>query len=261
MRVLSRSTSATISSAGHPSSPKPGWTGARGSTAGIAQAIEPLAEQPHQRRRIARGPPGLDRQPAHHPVAAEEARGEAAAAQMLCFEIDCGFFDQLAQRGERILDPRDRLGEAPRHDQRGWRAAWRDTPILLAEQPREPGGQIAEARGEGSARPGCEVADRLQPGAAKRGRRFGIRLECGDGERKHIFLGMEASKRPSRIRRVPHRHSRRHPAPFEPTAKLPRQPRLAAEQMYAAADVEDEPIRRLDHHHRRIAVAAIGDPF
>ena len=40
---------------------------------------------------------------------------------------------------------------------------------------------------------------------------------------------------------------------------VPQQRRLAAEQMGAAGDVEEQPVRRIERHQRREAVAPVGD--
>ena len=47
----------------------------------------------------------------------------------------------------------------------------------------------------------------------------------------------------------------------EPPHQIARQRRLAAEQMRAAGDVEQQPVRRIEPDQRRIAVAPVGDRF
>ena len=52
-----------------------------------------------------------------------------------------------------------------------------------------------------------------------------------------------------------------HAEPGHPLLDIGGQPRLAAEQMGAAGDVEDQPVGRIERDHRRVADAAVGDPF
>ena len=51
------------------------------------------------------------------------------------------------------------------------------------------------------------------------------------------------------------------PCRVSAAVSVPQQRRLAAEQMGAAGDVEEETMRRIERHQRREAVAPVGDVF
>jgi hypothetical protein len=63
------------------------------------------------------------------------------------------------------------------------------------------------------------------------------------------------------VGRVGQRAQHRQPEPADPGREVVAQRRLAAEQMRATADVEQQPVGRIERDHRGIAVAAVGDPF
>ena len=57
------------------------------------------------------------------------------------------------------------------------------------------------------------------------------------------------------------RDARLQPALAQPPHQIARERRLAAEQMRAAGDVEQQAVRRIEPDQRRVAVAPVGDRF
>ena len=115
-----------------------------------------------------------------------------------------------------------------------------------------------------------DIADGLQPRAAqaagdgvigaegkyrKRADRLGL-LAIG-----HDGAGRAARQRPRADRGACDGRADGKTLPGQRARELSQQRRLAAEQMGAAGDVEEQPMRRIERHQRREAVAPVGDIF
>ena len=68
-----------------------------------------------------------------------------------------------------------------------------------------------------------------------------------------------ARHRPRTAHRVGHRRARLKSLPCKPRHDVPAHRFLAAEQMRAAGDVEQQPVRRIETDQRRVAVAPVGN--
>ena len=200
-------------------------------------------------------------QPRDMAIAAEQRHGKAAPAFGAFGKDEAGTHHQRLDGGECRLDLGERRGKAAFDLHRRRRAARRDRH---GDGPRQPGKQmrqrLAEARRQRRHVLARHPADGQQPGAAQRQfARFGQRQR---GDRQVIdAVGLVASQRQCGIRRGGECRPGGQPQPRQPGDKVIDQRRLAAEQMRAAGDIEHQPMRRHRHHHRGVAIAAIGEPF
>ena len=131
---------------------------------------------------------------------------------------------------------------------------------------RREGG--AEPRGDLVARAGGDVADGLQTGAAQAVDDCLIRAERGDRQRADGFrlltVGDDAAMdMPCHGARTDRGRGDRRTddktLQGQGIAQQSEQRGLAAEQMGAAGDVEKEPMRGIERHQRREAIAPVGD--
>ena len=194
---------------------------------------------------------------------------------------------------EHVVLARDRLGEAALRHIGRHRQARRDRLVLAADGLVEAAHEmLAEARGERRARAVDHVGDALRARPARASATVsGANPQRGERQREQgvarLLEGSERAARsiaPSRGRRTRHRcvvrrrlrSAYRATAQAQPTVSATaarawkpcaREPRhdvaaqrlLAAEQMRAAGDVEQEPVRRIEADQRRVAVAPVGD--
>ena len=125
----------------------------------------------------------------------------------------------------------------------------------------------AEPRGDGRHRPPGQLADRLEPGAEQPLGRLRLQLQRRHrqpADRRRFVLRGQRLVAGQRMGRpgVPAKASRTvmrragH-ARLDIGGQAP----LAAEQMGAAGDVEDQPVGRIQRDHRRVADAAVGQPL
>ena len=119
---------------------------------------------------------------------------------------------------------------------------------------------MAAARGD--------IADGFQPDAAQPARDRVIRTEREDRQRRDrsgLLAGRDdpamgmARQRPCAGRRAGDRRADDKALPRQRAAQRIHQRRLAAEQMRAAGDVQEQTMRRIERHQRREAIAPVGD--
>ena len=166
---------------------------------------------------------------------------------------------EILDRGHRAIDMAERFGETPFEDERGDRTSRSDADVAaLGEAGELVGGGFAEACGQRRGRAAGEIADTLEAGAAECLRILRIEFEGIDRQCTDC-RSIVARVRACRVGGVGKSGPDMHPQPPEPGDQIVAQRFLAAEQMRAAADVEDQAIGAVDRDHRRIAVAAIGD--
>ena len=171
--------------------------------------------------------------------------------------------------GEHVLLARDRLGEALLGDIGRDRQARRERLVLAAERAVELAQQVgAEAGGERRARQVDDVADALQADARQRRDRLGRQPQRRERQRRE----QARARRPARrshgceMRRGPGRAdgrrdggARREAEARHAREQVVAQLCLAAEEMRAAADVEQDAVGRIDGDERRVALAPVGD--
>ena len=112
-----------------------------------------------------------------------------------------------------------------------------------------------------------DVADALEADAAERRHHVAVEPERGERQRRqalalraawlHLRLA-EARRRPGGADRVGDGDAVREAGAAEAPREIAGQLRLAAEEMRAAADVEQQPVGRIDGDERRIAQASLG---
>ena len=113
-----------------------------------------------------------------------------------------------------------------------------------------------------------DVADGFQSGAMKPAGDGVFRAECCDRQRADGFGLLAVGNDFSRNMPRQGAGADRGPRDISADGKTPpgqraahglQQRRLAAEQMGAAGDVEEQPVRRIERHQRREAIAPVGD--
>ena len=99
---------------------------------------------------------------------------------------------------------------------------------------------------------------------------FGREAQCGEGKRgdriqrlahRHDAILAITRHRPRTADRIGDRDARLIALRRKPSQEIACEHRLAAEQMRAAGDVQQQPIRRIEPDQRRVAVAPVGDRF
>lgn len=234
----------------------------------IGERVDPLREQPHQNRHVARRPPRLDPQALHLPVGAEQPRLPASPAFMPLLQRMRRFAGEFGEHLQRIFGARDRFGEAPlgRHGRR--HPPRRDGRLRLPRQASDRGRRsLAEPRRDGGKRPRHDVAHRLQPCARERRAVLLVQPERRDGQPPHRALlvgggGARISRqRQCHLRRVAERVPRKHAAPRQPRLHIGGERPLALEGVGAAGDVQQQRVGRMQRHRRRIAPAPVRQPL
>ena len=237
----------------------------------VAERGKPVLEQAPYAWRIAQRRAGADLQPVHLAVGAEQRQADEPRALAAPLQHAAELVRQMLDGAEHVLFARDRIGKPPLGHRGRQRQARRDRLVGAAERLIETAEKsIAESRRKRCTRTLDEISHTLEAGA--RQRRGDLRL---DAQRRH-------SQRQDRRFRFTTRHHRwRAIARHAPGAAhavgdgnprletLMRQPRdeiaahrrFAAEQMRAAANVEHQPVRRIETGERRIAVGPVGDRF
>ncbi len=146
------------------------------------------------------------------------------------------------------------------------RQQWRERLVFAAERAVELAQQVgAEARGERRARQVDDVADALEADAGERRDGVGRQPQRGERQRRervalfgrcNVRRIAEARHRPGRADGRRDGGARREAEARHPRKEIVAQLCLAAEQMRAAADVEQDAVGRIDGDERRIALAA-----
>ena len=172
---------------------------------------------------------------------------------------------------EHVGLARDRLGKALLGHRGRHRQARRDRLVGVAQRLIEAEQQrLAEARGERRARARGEIGDAGQAGGFQVRDGLGIDAQRRDRQRQHGRFGFAARDdarlaiardAPGAADRVGDRDAGAQTLLREPRDQIAGERRLAAEQMRAAGDVEQQAIRRIEADQRRIAVAPVGDGF
>ena len=138
-------------------------------------------------------------------------------------------------------------------------------PERLVETAHE---RFAEARGERRARAVDHIGDALEPDLRQRGDRLRCDPQRGERQRQQRFARLFrrdtqfraiARHRPCAAHGVGDRGARLETLGVKPRHEVAAQRLLAAEQMRAAGDVEQQPVRRIEADQRRVAVAPVGD--
>ena len=235
----------------------------------ITERGETLDEQRADRLRIAHRPRGTRRDAFHRTIGAEQQQLDAAGAFTAGHEHRLEACSQPLDGGEHVLLPRDRLGETLLGKIGRDRQPWTEWFVGAAERVVEPGEKVvAEAGGERRARQVDDVADALetkarqrrdriirQPQRGERQRRDGVALAAG----RNDVGGTEARHRPGGADGAGDGDTRRKAEVGQACQQIVAQCGFAAEQMRAAADVEQDAVGRIDGNKRRVAQAPIGD--
>jgi hypothetical protein len=235
----------------------------------IGKCIQLFPEEPQNDACVADRPAGLDGKAAHGAVRAEEAGLESPPAFPPFAEATASLLRQLREHGLDILGAPDRLGETLLDPDDGKRPARRQRRFRLAEDPPQlQRHRLAETRREGEARPVGKVTDGLEPGARNRDAVVLIEFKCSNREgtngeaflaRRHDGDAPMASQGAGGVRRPRDHRPNMKACPLQSLAEASAQLGLAAKQVIASGNVEQQPVRCIDHHDRREPVAILGD--
>ena len=237
--------------------------------AGVAEHGEPLLEQFSHARRIAQRRAGADLEPVHLAVGAEQRELKQPRALAAPLQHADKLTRQMLDGAEHVGLARDRIGKALLGHRRRHRQARRDRLVGAAERLIEAEQQrLAEARGERRARTRGEIGDALRPevfrsatiSASMRSAAIGSGSTAASvSPRGTMPVFAIARDAPGAADRVGDRDARAKTLMREPRDQIAGQRRLAAEQMRAAGDVEQQAVRRIEADQRRVAVAPVGD--
>ncbi len=235
----------------------------------VGKRVHPLAEEPEQQRRIAAGRPvstlRLRTAPSVRKTKASNRRPPRP-------RLSKRRAISATRRASAAINPSESSSGAGKRRsaaQSGGRAQRRDAPLLAAEQAVELQPRAcAEAGAERGGRQGLEVAYPAEAGAGERERRLRRQFHCCDrqaaGERRRLAgrdnpAPREAGEGAGGVRPIGEGGPRLDAAAGEGGDHAVTKARLAAEEMGAARDVEDQPVGRLDRDHRREAAAEERD--
>ena len=178
---------------------------------------------------------------------------------------------QMLNGTEHVLFASDGIGETPLRYSGGQRQPRTDRFILTAERLINAADEILSiAGGERSARAIQHIGNAFQTSLRQRGHGFRIDPQSRERQRRQSFArrGFShdrcpaiARDRPGAADRVGHRHAGLQTLPGQPLDQITAERRLAAEQMRAAGDVEQDAVRHVETSQRRIAVAPVSDGF
>ena len=235
----------------------------------VADRRQPLHEQRADARGVAQRRAGAGGDAVHLAVGAEQRHLDQPRAFAAPLHQLHQFVRKMLDGAEHVGLERDRLGEAALRHERRHRQARRDRLVLAAERLVEPAHErYAEARGQRRARAVDDVGDMLQADLRELGDRLRRDPQRGERQRKqrlagllgeHAQLRAIARHRPCTAHGVGHRRARLKALGVEPRHDVAAQRLLAAEQMRAAGDVEEEPVGRIETDQRGVAVAPVGN--
>ncbi len=235
----------------------------------VAERGEPLDEERADRLRIADRTRGAGGDALDRAVGAEERKLEAARAVAARRQRRLEPRREPLDGGEHVLLARDRLVEALLGEIRRNRQARAERLVLAAERAVELAQEIgAEAGGERRARQIEDVADALQAEARQCGDHVTRESQRHERQRRQeiAFVAGSCDRRLAETRRGPSRAdgrgdcgARGKAEARHPCEQIVAQPLLAAEEMRAAADVEQDAVGRIDRDERRVALAPVGD--
>ena len=172
---------------------------------------------------------------------------------------------------EHVGLARDRLGKALLGHGRRHRQARHDRLVDAAQRLIEAEQQaLAEARGERRARARGKIGDAGEAGGFQARDGLGVDAQRRDRQRQAPSLRFRRAGRcrlvvaiarnaPGAADRVGDRGAGAQTLLRKPRNQIAGQRRLAAEQMRAAGDVEQQTIRRIEADQRRVAIAPVGN--
>ena len=227
----------------------------------IGQRADAFAQQQDQPLRLAQRRRGIDRQPRHMAIAAEQRHVEAPPAFGAFGEFQPGAHRQRLDRRQGRIAVRQRRGKARLDAHRRRQHARRDRHLDLAEQPRQRSNHVlAKTRRQRRAMLARHRTKCLQPGAAQR-QMHGF----GGGQHRHrqiLDIGKAMfGKRQCRIGGGRHGQPRGQPQPPQAAIEILDQPGLAAIGVRAAGDIEHQPMRRPRGDHRCVAIRTLRQPI
>ena len=236
----------------------------------VTKACQLLAKESGDAFGLAQGAGGADFEPAHHPVHPEKREFEPAGAEAALFEIALQTLGETQKQAGDVLHQRNRLEEAPLGRQMRHRPAGIDRPLSDARcrvQPVEK--RLAEAPGKPRPRLVQKHGHRLQAEAGEKGGHLRLQPQRLDGEGRHgrplaaaRHDERRSARRHQRHRRAGgarNRRARRKTLMEKPDEDVVHQGPLAALEMGAAGNVQDEAERRVEGDEGRIAIAPVGD--
>ena len=218
----------------------------------VAERGQPLDEQFADRVRIAHRPRRAGVDAAHRAVGAEQPQLHAARAFAAALQHDGEPRRQPLRDGEHVLLARNRLGERLLGKIRRHRQARTERLAFAPERAIELAQQIvAETRRQRAARQIDDVGDALEADALEH--RDGIvgkpqRRERQRGEQRALGAGCDdprlgkMRRRPGGADRVGDGGAHREAEARQSRDEIAQQRLFAAEQMRAAADVEQQPV-------------------
>jgi hypothetical protein len=169
-----------------------------------------------------------------------------------------------------MIDKHDRLGQMPFSRESRDGQAWRDRLVYPPERLVEPNQEFpAEASRQRRAGRRHDDACRPEADAFETATGFDGKPQCGERQRRQpVRFVSRRNRRERKTRCCPRRarcrgKSRPHAEALVEQARqeIVEHRLFAAEEVGATGDVEEQPIRAIQRHQRRIAVAPVGQAF
>ena len=238
---------------------------------GVTENGEPILEQFPHARRIAQRRAGAELETMHRAVDTKQRHLKQTPALAPPIQHSDQLARQLLDRAQYIGFARDGIGETPFGHGRWQRQARRDGFFDTTQRLIETKQQLlAEARGERRPRARYQIGNAGQTGCLQDRNSLSIDPQRRDRQTPHRGLGLTgrydallaiARDAPRTTGGVGHRDAGAQSLLREPADQVAGERRLAAEQVRATGDVEQQAIRRIETDQRRVAITPVGDAF